>query len=120
MSSRDIEGLNPLYLPQAKVYDGSCAIGPSIFLSVDPMPSSTKLEILRNGRSAFYERTSLAALKRDPRELVEYLYREISFPHGAFLMTGTSIVPPDDFSLAHGDIVRISIDTIGTLENPVA
>jgi 2-dehydro-3-deoxy-D-arabinonate dehydratase len=122
MSSRDIEGLNPLYLPQAKVYDGSCAIGPSILLSLDPMPSSTeiKLEIFRNGKIAFSDRTSLAALKRDPQELVEYLYREISFPHGAFLMTGTGIVPPDDFSLAHGDIVRISIDNIGTLENPVA
>jgi 2-dehydro-3-deoxy-D-arabinonate dehydratase len=122
MSSRDIEGLNPLYLPQAKVYDGSCAIGPSILLSFDPMPSSTEitLDIFRNGEVAFSDRTSLAALKRDPQELVEYLYREISFPHGAFLMTGTGIVPPDDFSLAHGDIVRISIDNIGTLENPVA
>jgi 2-dehydro-3-deoxy-D-arabinonate dehydratase len=122
MSSRDIEGLNPLYLPQAKMYDGSCAIGPSILVSFDPMPSNTaiKLETFRSDELAFGDRTSLAALKRDPSELVEYLFREISFPFGVFLMTGTGIVPPDDFSLAHGDIVRISIDNIGTLANVVA
>jgi 2-dehydro-3-deoxy-D-arabinonate dehydratase len=122
MSSRDIEGLNPLYLPQAKIYDGSCAIGPGILLSSNPMPSGTeiKLEIFRADRLAFSEKTSLASLKRDPQELVEYLYRENSFPYGAFLMTGTGIVPPDSFSLASGDIIRISIDDIGTLENPVA
>ncbi|WP_238398476.1 fumarylacetoacetate hydrolase family protein [Edaphobacter sp. 12200R-103] len=121
MSSRDIEGLNSLYLPQAKIYDGSCSIGPGILLSSDPMPSDTeiKLEIFRGDALAFSEETSLSSLKRDPQELVEYLYRENSFPYGAFLMTGTGIVPPDSFSLASGDIIRISIDNIGTLENPV-
>ena len=121
MSSRDIEGLNSLYLPQAKIYDGSCSIGPGILLSSDPMPSDTeiKLEIFRGDGLAFSEETSLSSLKRDPQELVEYLYRENSFPYGAFLMTGTGIVPPDSFSLASGDIIRISIDNIGTLENPV-
>ena len=122
MSSRDIEGENPLYLPQAKVYDGSCAIGPCILLSPDPLPLSTeiKLEITRGGELVFADSTTLAALKRDPQELVEYLYREITFPHGAFLMTGTGIVPADDFSLDHEDVIRISIDGIGTLENWVA
>jgi len=122
MSSRDIEGENPLYLPQAKVYDGSCAIGPCILLSSDPLPSSTQIaiEICRDGRVEFAECTTLAALKRDPLELVEYLYREVSFPLGAFLMTGTGIVPPDEFSLHHGDVIKISIDDIGTLVNTVA
>jgi 2-dehydro-3-deoxy-D-arabinonate dehydratase len=122
MSSRDIEGENPLYLPQAKVYDGSCAIGPCILLSPDPLPPSTgiHLEISRSGKVAFAGATTLASLKRDPQELIEYLYREQSFPAGAFLMTGTGIVPDDDFTLARGDAVRISIDGIGTLENTVA
>jgi len=122
MSSRDIEGENPLYLPQAKVYDGSCAVGPCILLSSDPLPPTTviAIEITRQGNVAFAECTTLSALKRHPLELVEYLYREVSFPHGAFLMTGTGIVPPDDFSLDHGDVIKISIDQIGTLENTVA
>jgi 2-dehydro-3-deoxy-D-arabinonate dehydratase len=122
MSSRDIEGLNPLYLPQAKVYDGSCALGPCLLISDDPLPATTgiQLEILRQGKVAFSDSTTLASLKRDPKELVEYLYREISFPHGALLMTGTGIVPADEFSLAHGDLIRIAIDGIGTLENSVA
>ena len=122
MSSRDIEGENPLYLPQAKVYDGSCAIGPCVLLSPDPLPATAEIaiEISRQGQVAFTGCTTLAELKRDPLELVEYLYREVSFPHGAFLMTGTGIVPPDDFSLDHGDVIKISIDQIGTLENTVA
>lgn len=122
MSSRDIEGENPLYLPQAKVYDGSCAVGPCVLLSPDPLPTSTQigLEILRGGQHVFADTTTLASLKRDPQELVEHLYREMSFPHGAFLMTGTGIVPADDFSLVHGDMIRISIEGIGTLENRVA
>lgn len=122
MSSRDIEGENPLYLPQAKVYDGSCAVGPCILLSSDPLPSDTviQLEILRNNELVFGDSTTLAGLKRDPQELVEYLYREMSFPCGAFLMTGTGIVPADEFTLDHGDIIRISIDGIGTLQNWVA
>jgi len=122
MSSRDIEGENPLYLPQAKVYDGSCAIGPALLLSSDPLPRTTaiQIEIERNGSVAFSGTTSLAELKRDPQLLVSYLFRDNSFPNGALLMTGTGIVPADDFTLLSGDTVRITIDGIGTLENPVA
>jgi 2-dehydro-3-deoxy-D-arabinonate dehydratase len=121
MSSRDIEGENPLYLPQAKVYDGSCALGPCVLLSQDPLGSDTgiHLEIEREGKTAFAASTALAGLKRDPKELVRYLYRDNSFPQGAFLMTGTGIVPADDFTLAADDRIRISIDGIGTLENYV-
>jgi 2-dehydro-3-deoxy-D-arabinonate dehydratase len=122
MSSRDIEGENPLYLPQAKLYDGSCALGPCILLSEEPMPKHTaiSIQIERKGTVEFSGTTTLTELKRDPKELVEFLFRDNSFPQGAFLMTGTGIVPGDDFTLAHGDIVRISIDGIGTLENTVA
>jgi 2-dehydro-3-deoxy-D-arabinonate dehydratase len=122
MSSRDIEGENPLYLPQAKVYNGSCALGPCVLISSDPLPPSTSisLEILRNGSGAFSGTTTLAELKREPVVLVEYLYREISFPFGSFLMTGTGIVPPDTFTLNSGDEIRITIGQIGTLVNMVA
>lgn len=122
MSSRDIEGENPLYLPQAKVYDGSCALGPCILLSQRPLGAATgiHLEIERNGEAVFAASTTLAELKRDPKELARFLYRDNSFPHGAFLMTGTGIVPSDDFTLAAGDGIRIAIDGIGTLENYVA
>ena len=121
MSSRDIEGENPLYLPQAKVYNGSCAVGPCILFSAEPLASTTaiRLEISRGGKVAFEDSTTLASLKRDPKELAEYLYRELDFPHGALLMTGTGIVPPDAFTLQSGDVIRITIDGIGTLENPV-
>jgi 2-dehydro-3-deoxy-D-arabinonate dehydratase len=121
MSSRDIEGENPLYLPQAKVYDRSCALGPCILVSSDPLPKETeiRLEITRSGRGEFAGSTTLAELKRSPAALVAYLFRENLFPSGAFLMTGTGIVPPDDFSLAPGDTIRITIDLIGTLENTV-
>ena len=109
MSSRSIEGENPLYLPQAKVYDRSCALGPCILLAPDPLPSSTEisLEIVRGGRSEFAATTTLASMKRDPLSLVEYLYRSNSFPAGCFLLTGTGIVPPDSFTLAPGDEIRI-------------
>jgi 2-dehydro-3-deoxy-D-arabinonate dehydratase len=122
MSSRDIEGENPLYLPQAKVYDGSCALGPCIFLSPDPLPAATRIEIqiVRNSETAFSGSTSLSELKRDPKTLVSYLFRDNSFPQGCFLMTGTGIVPPDSFTLASGDQIRIAIDPIGTLANEVA
>jgi 2-dehydro-3-deoxy-D-arabinonate dehydratase len=122
MSSRDIEGENPLYLPQAKVYDGSCALGPALLLSSDPLPRTTgiQLQVERNGSVAFSGATTLAELKRDPQLLVSYLFRDNTFPDGAFLMTGTGIVPADDFTLLSGDVVRITIDGIGTLENPVA
>ena len=122
MSSRDIEGENPLYLPQAKVYHRSCALGPCVYVSSEPLSKETriKLEIRRSGQTAFEGSTTLASLKRDPISLVEYLYRDNSFPNGAYLLTGTGIVPPDNFTLNHGDEVRISIDGIGTLTNPVA
>jgi len=121
MSSRDIEGENPLYLPQAKVYDGSCALGPCILIGEEPLPAATpiRLEIARQGRVEFAGQTTLAELKRAPSSLAEYLFRDNSFPCGAFLMTGTGIVPPDDFALAAGDRIRIAIDPIGTLENDV-
>lgn len=122
MSSRDIEGENPLYLPQAKVYDGSCAIGPCILVLQQEIDKSTtiRLEILRNGKTVFAGSTKLTELKRDPKELASYLYREMSFEHGAMLFTGTGIVPGDEFTLDHGDDIRITIDGIGTLENSVA
>ncbi len=99
MSSRDIEGENPLYLPQAKVYDGSCAIGPCVLIPQEPMPNSTsiQIEIERDGRIEFAGTTTLAELKRDPEELVRYLFRDNSFPDGALLMTGTGIIPGDSF-----------------------
>jgi 2-dehydro-3-deoxy-D-arabinonate dehydratase len=122
MSSRDIEGENPLYLPQAKVYDGSCALGPCVLLADEPLSKTTAIQIhiTRDGRSAFEGNTTLAELKRDPKELASWLFRDNSFPDGAYLMTGTGIVPGDEFALAHGDLIRISIDGIGTLENQVA
>jgi len=122
MSSRDIEGENPLYLPQAKVYDGSCAIGPAVLLAETSLPTTTtiRLEITRNKSVAFAGSTTLAELKREPEELIAYLFREQSFPRGVLLMTGTGIVPPDDFTLKSGDVIRITIDGIGALENHVA
>jgi 2-dehydro-3-deoxy-D-arabinonate dehydratase len=122
MSSRDIEGENPLYLPQAKVYDGSCALGPCILLSADPLSTTTAihLEITRENKTAFSASTTLAELKRDPKELASYLFRDNSFPHGVFLLTGTGIVPGDDLTLHSDDVIRISIDGIGTLQNQVA
>ena len=122
MSSRDIEGENPLYLPQAKVYDGSCALGPGILVTSSPLPHSTEimLEIARKGRIEFADSIALSELKRDPKTLVEYLFRDNSFPSGCFLMTGTGIVPPSSFTLASGDRIRITIEPIGTLENEVA
>ena len=122
MSSRDIEGENPLYLPQAKVYDGSCALGPGVLVSIEPLPPSTEiaLEIQRNGKAEFSASIALTELKRDPQTLVDYLFRDNSFPNGCFLMTGTGIVPPSTFTLVSGDRIRITIDPIGTLENEVA
>lgn len=123
MSSRDIEGENPLYLPQAKVYDGSCAVGPVVTLAaaMPPLPSvQIKLEIDRGGKRAFEGITNLGQMARTPEDLVGWLTRETSFPHGAILLTGTGIVPPDAFTLASGDDIRITIDGIGTLANRVA
>jgi 2-dehydro-3-deoxy-D-arabinonate dehydratase len=122
MSSRDIEGENPLYLPQAKVYTGSCAIGPCILLRPDPLPKETQIEIniLRAGDLTFTGKTALTELKRDPQSLADYLYRDNAFPCGSLLMTGTGIVPPDSFTLHSGDQIHISIEHIGTLSNSVA
>jgi 2-dehydro-3-deoxy-D-arabinonate dehydratase len=122
MSSRDIEGENPLYLPQAKLYDSSCALGPCVLLADGPLRTNTAitLQIDRKGTQVFWGNTTLAELKRDPRELVAYLFRDNSFPDGALLMTGTGIVPADDFTLASGDCITINIDGIGTLQNTVA
>jgi 2-dehydro-3-deoxy-D-arabinonate dehydratase len=119
MSSRDIEGENPLYLPQAKVYDGSCALGPCLLVAERDLPRATAiaLAIERQGVLAFQGQTTLEMLKRDPRELAGYLYRETSFLTGAYLMTGTGIVPEDSFTLAPGDRIAIHIEGIGTLEN---
>jgi 2-dehydro-3-deoxy-D-arabinonate dehydratase len=121
MSSRDIEGENPLYLPQAKVYDRSCALGPCLLVAGDSLPAATEIsiEIRREGERAFSGATTLKELKRKPEELVEYLYRSSSFPHGCFLLTGTGVVPPDSFTLKHGDEIRITIPPIGTLINVV-
>jgi 2-dehydro-3-deoxy-D-arabinonate dehydratase len=122
MSSRDIEGENPLYLPQAKVYNRSCALGPGILISSAPLPASTEiqLEILRGGQAAFSGSTTLESMKRDPASLADYLYRNNTFPHGCFLLTGTGIVPPDEFTLKPKDEIRITITGIGTLINFVA
>ena len=122
MSSRDIEGENPLYLPQAKVYEGSCALGPGILVAEGTLAASTEIaiEIERAGQVEFAGQTALMELKRDPKTLVEYLFRDNSFPVGCFLMTGTGIVPPSTFTLASGDLIRITIEPIGMLENVVA
>jgi 2-dehydro-3-deoxy-D-arabinonate dehydratase len=121
MSSRDIEGENPLYLPQAKVYDRSCALGPCLLISNESLPAATEisLQILRAGEPAFAGTTALREMKRKPEELVEYLYRSSTFPQGCFLLTGTGIVPPDSFTLHAGDEIRITIPPIGTLVNVV-
>jgi 2-dehydro-3-deoxy-D-arabinonate dehydratase len=121
MSSRDIEGENPLYLPQAKTYNGSCAVGPGIeIVAANTMTDLTiELQITRDGAVVFSGETSTSNIKRSLPELVTYLCRELDFPNGAFLMTGTGIVPPDHFTLQAGDMIRI---TIGghALENEVA
>ena len=125
MSSRDIEGKNPLYLPQAKVYNGSCALGPGIVIA-DPngfRDLPIHIEISRNEEVVFTGETSISRMKRQFEELVDYLYKELDFPEGAFLMTGTGIVPPESFTLRVDDVVRISTtaptgETI-ILQNPV-
>jgi 2-dehydro-3-deoxy-D-arabinonate dehydratase len=122
MSSRDIEGENPLYLPQAKVYDKSAALGPCIFLSDSPLPEGTEISIsiVRDGSVAFSGSTAISQIKRALPSLAEFLFRDNSFPSGCFLMTGTGIVPGDGFTLRSGDAISITIPAIGTLTNPVA
>ncbi len=121
MSSRDIEGENPLYLPQAKVYDRSAALGPCIVIT-DTLPAATTviaIEIRRAGKSVFAGETTVGQIKRPLPSLAAWLFRDNSFPHGCFLMTGTGVVPPDAFTLQAGDEVRITIEPVGTLVNTV-
>ena len=122
MSSRDIEGENLLYLPQAKVYDGACAVGPWIVAGVheeEIRQWTIGVQILRNDQVVFSDETNLNNIKRRFDELLDYLGRSQSFPHGAMLLTGTGVVPDEDFTLAANDVVSITISGIGTLENPV-
>jgi 2-dehydro-3-deoxy-D-arabinonate dehydratase len=122
MSSRDIEGENPLYLPQAKSYNGSAALGPCLYVpgkAIDPDTMIT-IEILRQDKPVFSGEISINRMRRKHIELAEYLFREITFPNGVYLMTGTGIVPPDSFTLQPDDEIRISIERIGTLINRVA
>jgi 2-dehydro-3-deoxy-D-arabinonate dehydratase len=120
VSSRDIEGENPLYLPQAKTYDGSCALGPGIQIAgageLRDLP--IQLAIQRQGETVFRGETRVSRMKRALDELVAYLFRELAFPHGVLLMTGTGIVPPDEFTLLPGDAVQIKVGSL-TLENKV-
>jgi 2-dehydro-3-deoxy-D-arabinonate dehydratase len=122
LSCRDIEGENPLYLPQAKTYDRCAAIGPCILVTAEPPGPNTaiRLRVRRGNRVLSMDATTLGQMKRRPEELVRWLFRDNAHHHGCFLMTGTGIVPPDDFSLEAGDIVDIEIDGIGLLSNPVA
>ncbi|QDT17444.1 Homoprotocatechuate catabolism bifunctional isomerase/decarboxylase [Alienimonas californiensis] len=122
VSARDIEGENPLYLPQAKTYDGSCALGSTVLLAEGPLdlPATTiTLTIERDGATAYEDRTDLSQMKRSLEELVAWLTKEYSIPDGAALMTGTGLVPPDQFTLEQGDVVTIKIAGVGTLRNPV-
>ncbi|UCC61570.1 MAG: fumarylacetoacetate hydrolase family protein [Anaerolineae bacterium] len=122
VSSRDIEGENPLYLPQAKIYRHACALGPAITLArqgLDPQSLSVRLTIYRDSAVVFQGQTSTARMHRRPAELARYLGRYNDFPQGVLLMTGTGIVPPDDFTLQDGDDVLIEIEGVGTLRNPV-
>jgi 2-dehydro-3-deoxy-D-arabinonate dehydratase len=123
MSSRDIEGENLLYLPQAKIYERSCAVGPLVTTGAteaDARMWKIQMTITRNGQPAFEGETSVNQIKRTFGELVEYLFRSQKFPHGAVLLTGTGIVPPDGFTLQAQDRIRIAISGVGSLENIVA
>lgn len=122
MSSRSIEGENPLYLPQAKVYDQCAGLGPCLYVPERPISPDTKisLEIVRNKELVFRGDTLISQMKRSHAELVKFLTRELTFPQGVFLMTGTCIVPDHPFTLQSGDEIFISIDSIGTLKNTVA
>jgi 2-dehydro-3-deoxy-D-arabinonate dehydratase len=121
MSSRDIEGENPLYLPQAKSYHRAAAIGPCVVVT-DTLPAPETviaIEIRRGGAAAFTGQTTVGQIKRPLPSLADWLFRENSFPHGCYLMTGVGVVPPDTFTLRHGDEIRITIEAVGTLVNTV-
>lgn len=123
MSARDIEGENPLYLPQAKVYKQCCALGPCVLLAdsqtLDRPSTKIVMTIERAGQQAFRGETDLDHMKRGFEELIGWIYRENDYPHGCFLLTGTGIVPPDDFTLEQDDVISIEVTGIGTLTNPV-
>jgi 2-dehydro-3-deoxy-D-arabinonate dehydratase len=121
MSARDIEAENPLYLPQAKIWDGACALGPALLVREEPLPPETTiaLRVARSGTAVFEGATALARMRRPPEELVAFLYRETSFPAGCVLLTGTGIVPPNEFALRSGDEIEIAVPAIGTLKNRV-
>ncbi|MEN9685365.1 MAG: hypothetical protein RLZZ28_1151 [Bacteroidota bacterium] len=121
MSSRSIEGENPLYLPQAKTYDGSASLGPCIYVPEEPISPDTNIEltIIRNTKTVFHGTIRLNQMKRSTTELVSFVYKECSFPNGCFIMTGTGIVPGSDFTLQTHDEINITIDNIGTLSNIV-
>jgi 2-dehydro-3-deoxy-D-arabinonate dehydratase len=122
MSSRSIEGENPLYLPQAKTYQRSAGLGPCLYIPAEPPSPATSIHmtISRNGGKMFDDATTLGNMKRSLPELAGWLFREMEFEHGCFLMTGTCVVPPNDFTLKPGDVVNISIDGVGSLTNTVA
>ena len=121
LSARDIEAENPLYLPQAKIWDGACALGPALLVRSEPLPPDTSiaLRVMRAGAAAFEGSTTLARMRRPVAELVAFLFRETSFPAGCVLFTGTGIVPPDGFALRSGDEIEITVPAIGTLHNRV-
>jgi 2-dehydro-3-deoxy-D-arabinonate dehydratase len=122
LSSRSIEGANPLYLPQAKIYDDSLGLSGTIVLArdaPDPGSATIELEIHRDGERLFAGETSVSEMKRGLEELVTALYLELSFPAGAVLLTGTGVVPPDEFTLEDGDRVRIAVEGIGVLEHDI-
>ncbi|MFC5455931.1 fumarylacetoacetate hydrolase family protein [Prosthecobacter fluviatilis] len=122
LSCRDIEGENPLYLPQAKCFKLCAALGPAILIQNEAPAPTTRihLQIDRAGAAAFEGETTVSQLKRTPAELAGFLFRDNTFPTGTFLMTGTGIVPGDEFTLQSGDVISITIDGIGTLVNPMA
>lgn len=121
MSSRSIEGENPLYLPQAKVYERSAALGPCLYIPAAPIPTTTKISMVirRNDKAVYSGEVAISQIKRKLPDLASWLYRDMDFPNGCFLMTGTCLVPDNDFTLAKGDKVEITIDHIGTLNNTV-
>lgn len=122
MSSRSIEGENPLYLPQAKSYERSTALGPCLYVPPTPISKETTISIVikRGEKEMFKDSIQLNRMKRELPELAGYLFRELDFPHGCYLMTGTGMVPPNEFTLNVGDVVAISIEGIGTLTNVIA
>ena len=121
MSSRSIEGENPLYLPQAKTYDGCASLGPCVYISEKPFDRNNRiwLQIIRDKQLVFEDNIAVNQMKRSLEELVKYVFLECSFPHGCLIMTGTGIVPPGGFTLRSGDVINIKIDSIGELTNTV-